>query len=280
MLRTIFILALLLSWRLVVAGQIQVADPNPIVRKLSLSNVHALSPREQQRIANEILKGNGTGFHQNNSEFFDQIAERIRFEFQSLGYFKVLVKQPVVKMVGKSGGQKIVDVDVTVYEGKQYRLKDLQFKNTAAFPVTELRAAFPIADRDIFDRAKIAAGLETLRLLYAGKGFVNFSAVPETMIDEDASTISLDVDLDAGEIYYLGTLTVLGLESEPGARTKLLSTWSSYQGRVFDYRLLPQFLKDVGARPQVKPEQILTISQDPEGKVVNVSITLAKPPFF
>jgi len=119
-----------------------------------------------------------------------------------------------------------------------------------------------------------------LRQLYAGKGFMNFSAVPETMVDEDAHTISLSLDLDEGEIFYLGTLTVLGVESEPGARAKLLTMWNSYQGKIYDYRLLPLFLKDVGARPEVKPEQIFKISPDAKAKVVNVSMTLAKPPVF
>ncbi|PYY04716.1 MAG: hypothetical protein DMG64_04330 [Acidobacteria bacterium] len=280
MLRSIIILALSLSSCLIAAGQIQVSDPNPVVHKLSLSNVYSVSPAEQQRIVGVVLNGIGTVFHQKDSEFFDEIAERIRFEFQTLGYFKVFVNKPLVKAIGKDGEREVVDVDVRVDEGAQYRLKKIQLKNGSAFPLTELRAAFPIADADIFDRAKIARGLETLRQLYAGKGFVNFSAVPETMVDEDAHTISLSLDLDEGEIFYLGTLTVLGVESEPGARAKLLTMWNSYQGKIYDYRLLPLFLKDVGARPEVKPEQIFKISPDAKAKVVNVSMTLAKPPVF
>ena len=280
MLRILSVLALLLSVCLVAPGQIDVSNPNPVVHKLRLNNVRAVSQKEQQRIVREVLSGVGTGFHRKDSDFFDEIAERIRFEFQSLGYFKVFVEDPVVKVVGKDGERKVVDVNVSVDEAQQYRLKELQFKNAAAFPLTELRAAFRISDVDIFDREKIADGLWNLRLLYGTKGYVNFSAVPETNIDEDAHLISLSVDLDAGYVFRLGTLTILGEESEPGARQKLLNTWRAYEGKVYDFRLLEQFLNDLGARRNVKPEQIFDISQDPTAKVVNVSMTLVKPLSF
>lgn len=280
MLRIISVLALLLSVCLVAPGQIDVSNPNPVVHKLRLNNVRAVSGKEQQRIVREVLSGVGTGFHEKDSDFFDEIAQRIRFEFQSLGYFKVFVEDPVVKVIGKDGERKVVDVNVSVDEGQQYRLKELQFKNAAAFPLAELRTAFRISDGDIFDREKIADGLESLRRLYGTKGYVDFSAVPETSIDEDAHLISLSVDLDAGYVFRLGTLTVLGEESEPGARQKLLSTWRAYEGKVYDFRLLQQFLNDLGARRNVKPEQIFEISQDPTGKLVNVSMTLVKPLSF
>jgi outer membrane protein assembly factor BamA len=192
----------------------------------------------------------------------------------------VVVKEPAITVIGKDGEREIVDVDIIVDEGNQYWLKEVQFKNTATFPMAELRAAFPIGDGDLFNREKIATGLENLRRLYGTKGFVNFSAVPETMIDEAAHSISLTVDLDEGSVFHLGTLTVRGVESEPGAREKLLNAWKSYQGRVYDDRLLPQFLKDIGARAEVKPEQIFETSQDANARVVNVFITLAKPPLF
>lgn len=280
MLRSILIIASFLSSSFVLSGQIQVSEPNPVVRKLTLSNVHAVTQPEQQRIVRDVLHQIGTQSYANKSDFFDEIANRIRAEFQNRGYFKVLVEDPVVKVLSRRGAHEIVDVDLMVQEGEQYRLKSLEFKNSATFRIAELRAAFQIADGDIFNRSKIASGLENLRRLYGTEGYVNFAAVPETSIDEDAHLVSLSVDLDAGYVFRLGTLTVLGEESEPGARQKLLATWRGYEGKVYDFRLLQQFLNDLGARPNVKPEQIFEISQDPTGNVVNVSMTLVKPLSF
>ena len=280
MLRPICVIGLIVSCFLMAAGQDETPQTDSIVHNITLSNVRAISTVEQQRILRDVLSQVKTRIPDKNQTYFDAIAERIRYEFQTVGYFKVFVKDPVVKVIGKDGEREIVDIDISVDEGEQYRLKDLQFTNETVFSVAELRTAFSIADGDIFNREKIAAGLESLRRLYGTKGYVNFSAVPETSIDEHARSISLTVYLDEGSVFRLGTLTVRGVESEPGARAKLLSTWNSYQGRVFDFKLLPQFLKDIGARAEVKPEQVFETSQDANARVVNVFITLAKPPLF
>ena len=141
----------------------------------------------------------------------------------------------------------------------------------------ELRSQFRIADGDILNRQKIADGLEQLRLLYGRNGYVNFSAVPETEIDETAHTVSLLIDLDVGTVFHLGKLTVEGEESEPGARGKLLSTWKNYEGKIYDPNLLNEFLRDLNARRSVRPEQVFEISQDTQASIINVQITLVKP---
>lgn len=280
MLRSLVLLGCLISAGIVGHGETQVSHPNPVIHTITLTNVRAVSPSEQQRIIREVLNQVETSVYSRDSEFFDEIAERIRFEFQRIGYFKVLVTDPVAKVIGKDGEREIVDVDVRIDEGELYRLKDIHFAHNTVFSSAVLRATFAIGDGDIFDRAKIGAGLDGLRLLHAEKGYVNFNAVPETTINETAHSISLNIDTDEGSVFHVGTLTVLGVESEQGARNKLLSKWNSYQGKVFDYRMLQQFLNDVGARPNVKPEQVFRISFDQQANLANLSITLVKPPSF
>jgi outer membrane translocation and assembly module TamA len=134
-----------------------------------------------------------------------------------------------------------------------------------------------MAEGEIFNREKIAHGLENLRILYGKKGYVNFSVVPQTTIDEASDTISLLMDLDAGSAFHLGKLTVLGEESVPGARNRLLKTWESYEGQIYDPALLSKFLRDLNARRSVRPEQVFETSQDYQARTINVQITLVKP---
>jgi len=280
MLRSFVLLGCLVCASIVGRGQTEVSHPLPVIHTVTLSNVRAIAPSEQQRIVRDVLHQVEPAVHGKKSEFFDEIAERLRFEFQRIGYFKVLVTDPVVKSIGKDGEREIVDVDIRIVEGEQYRLKHIRFVNNTVSSTAVLRAAFAISDGDIFDRAKIGAGLEDLRQTYAQQGYVDFSAIPETNVDEAAHFISLSIDVDEGYVFRWGTLTVQGVESEPGARDKLLRTWGSYEGKVFDPRLLQQFLRDLGARPSVKPEQIFRISFDEQTQVANVSIMLVNPPLF
>lgn len=210
----------------------------------------------------------------------DEAAAIVRYAFQERGYFKVLVADPVITVEKKEGERDVIDVSLAVTSGEKYRLKEIGFTPTTVFSPAELRSAFPISDGETFDREKIAIGLESLRQLYGRKGYVNFSAVPQTTVDEEAHVVGILIDLDEGAVFNLGKLTVLGEESEPGAREKLLKTWESYEGRVYDFTLLYRFLADIHARPGVTPDQIFKLSEDPQARLMNVSITLVKPPVF
>src|SRR5207302_8137247 len=112
---------------------------------------------------------------------------------------------------------------------------------------------------------------------YGSKGHVDFVAVPETQVDDVQRTIALTIDLDEGSVFYVASLTVRGDESEAGARERLLRMWEGYEGRVYDSRMLERFLRDLHARPQVKPEQVFEVSEDAQRHLVNVYIILARP---
>jgi hypothetical protein len=71
----------------------------------------------------------------------------------------------------------------------------------------------PIQDGDVMIREKIAEGLEKLRIAYSRKGYVNFTCVPETLFDNETSTITLKMELDEAGRYTLGDVLVSGLPS-------------------------------------------------------------------
>jgi outer membrane protein insertion porin family len=149
----------------------------------------------------------------------DEDAERVRFFYQTKGYFKVLVDDPKTKIrdtkpgfpyLGKHGG-KVVDITVPIEEGAQYRLGTITFKgNPAGYNIKVLRAQFPIKDGDIFNRESIGKGLDNLRKAFGTLGYINFSSVPAQTIDEEKKTVSLDVDLDLGKQFYVRRIEFTG----------------------------------------------------------------------
>ncbi len=161
------------------------------IRNLTLKHGSRLSPKDEASILQELQS------HAYDSRNF-AIGERIRYAFQRRGYFKVFVNEPEVTVISRNNGSQVVDVAATVDEGDIYRLSDLIFKGLTVINADELRNQFPIAPGDIFDRDKVAEGLEGLRRLYVSKGYPNFSAVPETDVDGARHTISLVIQLDPG----------------------------------------------------------------------------------
>ena len=164
-------------------------------------------------------------------------------------------------------------------EFSRYRLKSLSFQHSTVFSADELVRQFPISPGEKFDASKIRKGLDNVRSLYCRAGYVNFVPIPAPQLDDATHTISLVVDVDEGALFSYGELTVLGEESEPGARQKLVDGWKPYRGKPYDCgHSLESFLRDVHARPLVKPEQILKTTMDVRAHTMNVEMTLATPP--
>lgn len=56
-------------------------------------------------------------------------------------------------------------------EGPKYRLAKITFLENHAVSTESLRGEFSLKPGDVFERGKIASGLENLRKLYASRGF-------------------------------------------------------------------------------------------------------------
>lgn len=204
----------------------------------------------------------------------DEFEERVRDAFQRRGYFEAIVEDPKFTVVAPTPDAEVVDATVYVEPGRIYHLAAVTFEHGTAFAESELRRQIPIADGDVFDIEKVRQGLEYLRILYCA--YLNFTPVPETQVDERAATIRLTMDLDEGAVYRTGQLLIQG-QGEPGARDRLLAAWKPFEGRVYDCDVLSRFLREIHARPAIKPEDIFTLSLDAQAHVVNVSINLAQP---
>lgn len=237
----------------------------------------SLTPADKQRIRREI-RSTVTPC-EDFDEAVEETGERVRLVYQERGYFKAEVADPQFKVVRRNGRLEQIDVTISVEEGRQYRFKDMSFPGATVFSEEDLRRQFPINSGDIFDRSKISEGLENLRKLYVARGYINFTPVPDTMIDDDPDLISLKIDIDEGTLFHWGELMVNGVESQPGARQKLLAEWQAYRGTPYDGDItLKRLLRHFHTVPPVEPYEVFGLSRDERAGLVNVSITLVKPP--
>jgi outer membrane translocation and assembly module TamA len=170
----------------------------------------------------------------------NETAERVRQAWQEHGYFKadvtgydstVLTSNPVAARIA---------LHVRVYEGQQYRLGGISFKNNQVITkIQELRSLFPLKDGGIFDTDMVRRGLDNLRKAYGELGYINFTSVPDTEIDEQTRTVSLVIDMDEGKPFYIGSVNLFGLQDWDVSAA--LKEFSLVQGRVYNTRLAQDF---------------------------------------
>jgi hypothetical protein len=263
----------------------QVAPPDLTIRHVTLITTTAIDFSERQQIIHAIKLWKGQRAPIDGlSESFREIA---RDQFQVQGYFKAELSNPEIQIVEINPQREVIDLVVKVSPGEKYRLGDISFQNDVAFPVDELRHQFAIADGDIFDISRMRVGLESLRKLYGNHGYINFSAVPNTTVDEVAHAVSILIDIDAGHVYHTGKLILEGDEWRPGTKAKLLRDWKKYEGRPFDSSILREFLRDEHAPSSVNPDLLFAAqtikstsspsTSDNPPYTINIRMTLANP---
>ena len=216
-----------------------------------------------------------------DSTKLNEDAERVRYYYQTKGYYKALVADPKTQLrdtpppwywpFSKKPG-KAVDITMPVEEGQRYRLKEITFSGNKAIANTApLRAQFKIKDGEVFDAEQIRKGLDNLRKAYAALGYINFTPVPNTDADDDNRTISLKIDLDEGKQFYVRRIEFQGnttTRDKVIRRELALEEGQVYNGNLWELSLLR--LNQLQYFETLKPEQDSQITQNATEATVDI----------
>jgi outer membrane protein insertion porin family len=242
--------------------------PEISVAELAFDGDLHLAFEEREQIASSVKQQT---YSRGLDEATSEVLERVRAGWQEHGYFKVEVRGDARVLTTSPISQRIA-VTIHVDEGRQYRLGEITFKdNRAVLDTKALRSLFPITDGEILDREKIAKGLESLRKAYAQLGYINFTPIPETRVDEERQTISLEVSVDEGKQFFISGINVLGLneqESQKALKDLLLK-----RGDIYDQRLLEVFLQKLGFLMPGDSPSPLMLQRVPDEQEGTVALT-------
>ncbi len=171
-----------------------------VVADFKIAGTGKIGSVELSKIVNTFT---GSCFNDDSEE----LEERVRAAFQQRGYFLAEVKNLRTKPLDVLASPKPVDLEAEVAEGRRHRLADIELTGNSSFSGKRLRRQFPLRTGDVFDRDKIASGLEALRRLYASQGYIDCTFVPNTRLLSDAK-VDLIVSVEEGKHYRMGTLYI------------------------------------------------------------------------
>jgi hypothetical protein len=120
-----------------------------------------------------------------------EIVDRVTDSFQRFGYFCVQVEPIDGQRVGKNEYR----IAIHVHPGSQYRLKEVTFSGVTMLLTDELRSAFHMKPKSLFDTQSVRKGLKALQRAYAKKGRLNMTAMPIAEVDEANKTIMLEIKI-------------------------------------------------------------------------------------
>ena len=205
-------------------GQIQFTGNHAFSRRKLIRAMHNDRPYSIPLKITEINVMSKTYDH---DKLIEDIEVGIRGIYQDNGYFKVLVKDPILEnidtngwrlgvpvVMGRSSG-KAVNVTIPIEEGNKYTMGTLRIASSdpdkaLSLKVEALKGAFPLKQGDVFSTAKIRKALEDYTKIYGQYGFIDFVPTPETDIDEAARKIDVTMKFDEGKQYYVRRIDFSG----------------------------------------------------------------------
>ncbi len=197
----------------------------------------------------------------------------IRGIYQDNGYFKVLVKDPIVETVTVKEGMlpkqvpllgvhqgRVTNITIPIEEGARYRMGTIHVRNANPdeglfFKIPYLEAMFPIKKGEIFSTAKVRKAIEDYTKLYGNFGFIDFTAVPDTDVHDDTKTIDLIFAFDQQKQFFVRRIDFTG---NTGTRDKvirreiMLNEGDMFRNNLWEMSLLR--LNQLDYFEAVKPE--------------------------
>lgn len=232
--------------------QLGARSPCCVVRELRLINVVHATVGEQHQIEAALV---GLCFPENKQS---EVSERIRAEFQDFGFFQAAVTAVTIEPANPKDDPPTVSVIARVDDGQQYHLEGITFTGNQAITNTaSLRSLVPIKDGDIFNTRRIREGLDALAKAYGELGYINFTSVPDTRIDEENGLIRLRINVDEGTRFFIKSFTVKDSDAQREAALRDLWPEMLQPGRVYDMRLVSEFLAQAQAEKLLPPDVAL-----------------------
>jgi hypothetical protein len=155
--------------------------------------------------------------HFDGADWPDEARERAKFCFQKYGFFKVELEVKPQSLPEKHGTHRY-NLVFAVSPGQEYKLGQISFQGEHLFSDSELRPLFSGKQGEVFNREKIADGLDKMRQLYSRNGYINFTPVPETTVDDTQSVINLQISIDEGRQYRVQGIIFSGVSRQDAER--------------------------------------------------------------
>jgi outer membrane protein insertion porin family len=221
----------------------------------------------------------------------EDIEVGVRGLYQDNGFFKVTIPDPKLENVdttgfrlgvpvfGRSHG-KAVNITIPIEEGDRYRMGDLKIisgdpDKSLSLKVDALKNIFPLKKGDTFDVSKVRKALEDYTKLYGEYGFIDFTATPDTEVDDEAKVINLTLRFNEENQYYIRRIDFSGnttTRDKVIRRELLLDEGQLFNKRLWDISILR--LNQLDYFDKIEADKAAEIKRNTKEHTVDINLKL------
>src|SRR6266851_3234623 len=253
---------------------------SPLVVRRAMKNLHPIGIPRSILLENIFAKSY-------DSTKLEEDQERIEQFYRDNGYFQARTVDHTVEIVDVGGGKfklplikpnrpgKNANLDITIEEGRLYRLNSINFVGVKLFrtPETLMRPVFQMQQGDVFSTAKLRKGFEELKKLYGQFGYIDFIAEPNIEPQPGSDKIDLTLNFDEGKQFFVRRIDFSGnttTRDKVIRRQLLIDEGDVFNTRLWELSILR--LNQLGYFEALKENEAADIKRDTKTDTVDITL--------
>ena len=193
-----------------------------------------------QGMLREAVHGTAIGSPYTEGGFRELLNQAVRPVYEQRGRVRVafteIRAEPVSDVIG-------VHVFVKVDEGESYTLGKVEIAEPSPVEARTLLKAGDIKTGDVANFDRVNQGLDRIRKAVRHAGYLDGKVTTERKINDEKKSVDVTVKIDAGALYTMGKLTIVGLDLNGEA--EILRIWTMKEGKALNPDYPDLFLKRV-----------------------------------
>ncbi len=151
-----------------------------------------------------------------NEEYFQTDIYRLQALYYDRGFVSVSIGKPRANI---SSDRRYIYLTLEIDEGERYRIGDVGFSGDVELRDEDskilveekaLREKLSVGAGEYFNRTKLFADIQSITSVYQDQGYAYANVTPNSRIDKENKLVHLDLNVDRGNLVYLGRIEVLG----------------------------------------------------------------------
>ena len=184
-----------------------------IVSKISEINIIGSKAFSEKELKKEMQLSVGGWFswYSKNDRYSKQKLsadlENIRSFYLNQGYLEFRIDSTQISI---SPDKKGMYITVNIFEGEQFKVKDIKLGGEMFGKEEELKALIPLKPGDIFSSAKLNAGSKAIADALSTYGYAFASITPQPDIRRDEKLVDMLLVVDPGKRAYVKNISIAG----------------------------------------------------------------------
>jgi outer membrane protein assembly factor BamA len=167
--------------------------------------------------------------------------------FLQRGYLRAAFADPQARVIQSEENEVLLDVTFPVDPGPQYKVTGIVISGNRNFPVDTLRKLIQVKMDQPADAIQLARDVDSIKSLYGTHGYMDAAVQLAPELDDSQHTVKYRITVTEGEIFKMGDLEILGVESH--TKDRLQNNWTLLSGDTYNSgytrRFVSQALKEV-----------------------------------